>query len=89
MSEIVRIENLHKSFGSLDVLKGIDLSVNAGETVVLLGSSGSGKSTLLRCVNFMEIPTEGRIFLHGDLVGSDQNEKCTIRKANCVHFARV
>lgn len=73
MTEIVRIENLHKSFGPLEVLKGIDLTVEAGETVVLLGSSGSGKSTLLRCVNFMETPSDGRVSLHGELVGSEKN----------------
>jgi len=73
MTEIVRIENLHKSFGDLAVLKGIDLAVDTGETVVLLGSSGSGKSTLLRCVNFMETPTDGRVYLHGELVGTERN----------------
>jgi len=69
MSEILKIENLHKQFGDLEVLKGIDLSIQTGETVVLLGSSGSGKSTLLRCVNFMETPSEGRIYLHGEMIG--------------------
>ena len=53
MSELLRIEGLRKSFGANEVLKGIDLTVNAGDAVVLLGSSGSGKSTLLRCVNFL------------------------------------
>jgi len=69
MNDILRIENLHKSFGDLTVLNGIDLSVAAGETMVLLGSSGCGKSTLLRCINFMETPSAGRIHLHGKLVG--------------------
>ncbi|MDA8747804.1 amino acid ABC transporter ATP-binding protein [Litoreibacter sp.] len=73
MSEIVRIENLHKSFGNLEVLKGIDLSVEAGETVVLLGSSGSGKSTMLRCINFMETPTSGKVYLNGEAVGAERN----------------
>ena len=71
MTELVRIENLHKSFGDLKVLKGIDLTVEAGETVVLLGSSGSGKSTLLRCVNFMEEPTAGKVYLNGEMVGTE------------------
>lgn len=72
MGEVVRVENLHKSFGDLTVLRGIDLTVESGETVVLLGSSGSGKSTLLRCINFMEVPNEGRVYLHGDAVGEER-----------------
>lgn len=87
MSEILRIENLHKKFGNLEVLKGIDLTVQSGETVVLLGSSGSGKSTMLRCVNFMEDPTEGKIYLNGELIGTERGgamqykeaELCTLR----------
>jgi len=64
MSEfIVRLEGLHKSFGSLEVLKGVDLRVTKGEVVVILGPSGSGKSTMLRCINKLEQPTEGKIFL--------------------------
>ena len=62
MPEVLKIENLHKSFDKLEVLAGINLTLNKGETVVLVGASGSGKSTMLRCVNFMEIPTSGKIF---------------------------
>ena len=69
MNEILRVENLHKSFGSTEVLRGIDFTVQKGETVVLIGSSGSGKSTLLRCVNFLEYPSAGKVFLSGKLVG--------------------
>jgi polar amino acid transport system ATP-binding protein len=60
---IVRIQDLHKSFGSLEVLKGVDLEVSKGEVVVILGPSGSGKSTMLRCINKLEQPTGGKIFL--------------------------
>jgi polar amino acid transport system ATP-binding protein len=60
--EILRINNLHKSFGALEVLKGVDITVERGEVVVILGRSGSGKSTLLRCVNLIEIPERG--FMH-------------------------
>jgi len=60
---IVRIKDLHKSFGSLEVLKGVDMDVQKGEVVVILGPSGSGKSTLLRCVNRLEEPTSGEIWL--------------------------
>jgi ABC-type polar amino acid transport system ATPase subunit len=62
---IVRVEGLHKSFGNLEVLRGIDMEVDKGEVVVIFGRSGSGKSTLLRCVNFLEDPTEGTIEVSG------------------------
>lgn len=73
MNELVRVEALHKSFGDLDVLKGIDVTVSAGETVVVLGSSGSGKSTMLRCINFMEVPSSGKIHLNGEMIGAERN----------------
>ena len=82
MSELIRVENLHKSFGTLEVLKGIDLHVNAGETMVLLGSSGSGKSTLLRCINFMETPTSGRVFLNGEAIGTEARGKINYKEAD-------
>lgn len=59
---IVRIQDLHKSFGSLEVLKGVDLEVKKAEVVVILGPSGSGKSTMLRCINGLEQSSGGRIF---------------------------
>jgi ABC-type polar amino acid transport system ATPase subunit len=62
---IVRVENLHKTFGDLEVLRGIDMEVEKGEVVVIFGRSGSGKSTLLRCVNFLEDPTVGTIEVAG------------------------
>jgi ABC-type polar amino acid transport system ATPase subunit len=58
---IVRCRDVHKRFGSLEVLKGIDLDLHEGEVIVIFGRSGSGKSTLLRCVNFLEDPTQGTI----------------------------
>jgi len=60
---VVRIVDLHKSFGSLEVLKGVNLEVQRGEVVVILGPSGSGKSTMLRCVNHLEEPTSGEVWL--------------------------
>ena len=60
---ILRVESLHKSFGSSEILKGIDFSVDEGQVVGIIGSSGSGKSTLLRCIDFLEKPTSGRITL--------------------------
>lgn len=90
MSNLIRVENLRKSFGALDVLKGIDLNVEAGETVVLLGSSGSGKSTLLRCINFMESPSSGRVYLNGEAVGTEVNGKMRYKEADlCKLRARI
>ena len=62
---LIRLEGLHKWFGNLHVLKGIDLSLRQGEVQVVIGPSGSGKSTLLRCVNLLEVPTEGHVWLDG------------------------
>jgi len=59
----IRLVGLHKSFGSLEVLRGIDLNVARGEVVCIIGPSGSGKSTLLRCVNLLEQPTVGQVYL--------------------------
>ena len=66
MTEALRIEGLHKSFGKLEVLRGIDLAVAEHEVVCLIGASGSGKSTLLRCVNLLEPIDAGRIVISGD-----------------------
>jgi ABC-type polar amino acid transport system ATPase subunit len=64
-SVAVRVEGLRKSFGGLEVLKGIDLEVKSGDVVVVFGRSGSGKSTLLRCINFLEEPSDGIIEVAG------------------------
>ena len=62
---IIQVKNLKKSFGSLQVLKGINTEVEKGEVVVVIGPSGSGKSTFLRCLNLLETPTDGSIFVDG------------------------
>ena len=62
---MIKVSNLTKTFGKLEVLKGIDITINKGEKVVILGASGSGKSTFLRCLNCMEDPTSGSIIFHG------------------------
>ena len=69
---MVLAEGVHKSFGRLDVLKGIDLQVARGEVMCLLGPSGSGKSTFLRCINHLEKVTAGRLSVDGELVGYRQ-----------------
>ena len=62
---MIKIENLHKKFGDLSVLKGVDLSINSGEVISILGGSGSGKSTLVRCINGLEKITSGKIYVDG------------------------
>src|SRR5215207_6873898 len=69
---MVKAEAVHKRFGSLEVLKGIDMEVLPGQVVVLLGASGSGKSTLLRCINHLEKINAGRLWVDGHLVGYRQ-----------------
>lgn len=66
---MVSIRNLHKNYGELQVLKGVDLDIAPGEVVCIIGPSGSGKTTLLRCVNFLETYQDGRIYVDGQLVG--------------------
>lgn len=61
----IQVLELHKHFGDLEVLRGIDFQINAGEVVCVIGPSGSGKSTLLRCVNLLETPTAGRVLIEG------------------------
>src|SRR5690242_3204867 len=70
---MVVVEDLHKNFGTLEVLRGINLSVNRGEVVCILGPSGSGKSTLLRCINYIETPTRGRILIDGQQIGTRES----------------
>ena len=66
MKEILKLENLEKSFGSLQVLKDINLTVHQGEVVTVIGASGSGKSTMLRCINLLEEPDAGHIYFEGE-----------------------
>ena len=67
--EAVVIEDLHKRFGELEVLKGVSLTAREGDVITLIGSSGSGKSTLLRCINMLEVPDEGRVVIGGEAIG--------------------
>jgi ABC-type histidine transport system ATPase subunit len=62
------IEDLHKSFGELEVLKGISMTAQDGDVIAMIGSSGSGKSTLLRCINLLETPDSGRVYVSGELI---------------------
>jgi polar amino acid transport system ATP-binding protein len=77
---MIEIHGLHKSFGPLDVLRGIDLEVAAGEVVCVIGPSGSGKSTLLRCVNLLERPTAGRVRIGGTEVTDPECDIDAVRR---------
>ena len=73
-NEMIKIKNLKKSYGKLEVLKGIDTKIREGEVISIIGPSGSGKSTFLRCINRLEEPTSGQIFIHGtDVLGKKVN----------------
>ena len=74
---MIDVKNLTKSFGDLEVLKGVSQHINKGERVVLIGPSGSGKSTFLRCLNLLETPTSGEIIFEGQSI---TDEKCDINK---------
>jgi ABC-type polar amino acid transport system ATPase subunit len=77
---LIKIVNLHKKFGHLEVLKGVNLEVNMGEVMVIVGPSGSGKSTLLRCINLLEEPTSGQIFFDGVDVTAKKINKNKVRQ---------
>lgn len=65
---MIKLRNVHKTFGHLEVLKGIDLEVAKGEKLVIIGPSGSGKSTLIRCMNGLEEVTKGEVYIDGQLM---------------------
>ncbi|SDG78855.1 polar amino acid transport system ATP-binding protein [Selenomonas sp. WCT3] len=70
---MINIENLYKSYGDVHVLKGVDLNIKEKEVVVIIGPSGSGKSTLLRCMNYLEVPTKGKVTVDGILLDGEAN----------------
>ena len=87
--EMIRTENLHKSFGDLHVLQGVDQTIRKGEVVSIIGPSGGGKSTFLRCLNLLEKPEEGKIFFQGtEITGKGVNIDIHRRKMGMVfqHF---
>ena len=80
MEKIVDIQHLNKSYGTHEVLRDIDFSVNKGEVVTIIGSSGSGKSTLLRCINLLEKPSGGQILYRGENILDDLQDIAAYRK---------
>ena len=86
---LIRVEDLHKSFGSLQVLQGVTEQVEKGEVVSIIGPSGGGKSTFLRCLNLLEVPTSGHIYFEGvDITDKNVNIKLHRQKMGMVfqHF---
>jgi len=77
---MITVKNLHKSFGKIDVLTGIDEHISKGEVVVIIGPSGSGKSTFLRCLNLLEQPTAGEIYIDDELITSRKADVNKIRQ---------
>ncbi len=74
---MINIQNLHKSFGDNEILKGIDLKIAKGETTIVIGPSGSGKTTLLRCINLLEMPNSGTISIGNSKLAFGDNKKTT------------
>ena len=68
MDTTLKVEDLHKRFGEVEVLKGVSLAAKTGDVIAMIGSSGSGKSTLLRCINLLEMPNSGRVAVNGELI---------------------
>ena len=89
---LLEVKNIYKSFGKTEVLKGIDLSLEKGEVLSIIGSSGSGKTTLLRCLNFLETPNKGVIMVKGETL-FDSNNPETLKEKNLrtkrLHFGMV
>ncbi len=83
---MIKVEHLAKSFGNLQVLKDISLTINKGEVVTIIGPSGSGKSTLLRCLNLLEHPDSGSIYFNGTDILSGKVKIESIRKNACMVF---
>ena len=77
---MIKVSGLKKSFGDLEVLKGIDQHVCKGEKIVLIGPSGSGKSTFLRCLNLLETPTEGEILIEGESITAPKTNVNKLRE---------
>ena len=77
---MIRVDNLHKNFGNLEVLKGVSLEVKKGEVLVIIGPSGSGKSTILRCINLLEEPTKGDIYIEGEKINDKKADINKIRQ---------
>jgi ABC-type histidine transport system ATPase subunit len=82
-------EDVHKRFGSLEVLKGVSVTAHEGDVIAMLGSSGSGKSTFLRCINLLETPDEGHVYVGGELIRMTRNRRGAAVPADPRQVARI
>src|SRR3990170_7884538 len=76
---IIMVKELHKRFGEVHAVQGVSLEVERGKVIVVIGPSGSGKSTLLRCINHLESPSGGQVWIEGELLTSDQRQINAVR----------
>ncbi len=83
------VDNLHKQYGDNEVLKGVTLKAKRGDVISVIGSSGSGKSTMLRCINFLEQPNEGRIFVDGEEVRTLKDKSGALRVSDQKQLQRM
>ena len=88
-AKVIEVIDLHKSFDSLEVLKGVSLDARQGEVIAIIGGSGSGKSTMLRCINMLETPTSGTIKVHGDAIEMKNDGKGGLKPANQDQVRRI
>jgi len=86
---VLKIDNLHKSFGALKVIKGVSINAEKGDVISILGRSGSGKSTFLRCINFLETPTSGTISLNGEAITVSSDKKGNSVSADKAQIRRM
>ena len=89
VNDVLVVEDLHKSFGQAEVIKGISLVAKRHDVVSILGSSGSGKSTFLRCINLLEIPNSGRVFVNGELIKMAPGPNGTQQPADADQMVRI
>ena len=85
----LEIKDMHKSFGALEVLKGVSMTANEGDVIAVIGSSGSGKSTMLRCVNLLDTPDAGEVYVHGELIRMKKRNDGTVAPADGKQVDRI
>ena len=85
MKTLIKLVNVNKYFGNLHVLKDVNLEVKEGEKLVIIGPSGSGKSTTVRCMNFLEEPSSGEVYIDGELL-THKNKTELVRKTSAMVF---